>query len=218
MIQTTKRIVTCTLFFCLSGIVNAQDQTAAPATDQPLPESDTAIATRHALRFADSLVKADIYTEWNTYINLSCPSAIKFYGGKDGFKENVVTIHYRDEPKTEEKLPKLRVVNVMNDNIEKWQCVIEKVREKWDESRGKVKVYTYLIGESNDNGLNWKFVDASHNSLQNLIYILPTVFTSMEIPEGKIVYEDEVAAQEAAKAAQAAQPAAKKKPVKKATK
>ena len=209
MKQTTKRIVTCTLFVCLFSIVHAQDQTATVATpDQPLPESDTAIATRQALKFADSIVKADYYAEWSTYLNLSCTSAFKFYGGKEGYKENAVMIHYRDEPKTEEKIPKIQLLHLMND-IDTWQCVIEKVREKWDESRGKVKIYTYLIGESTDNGLNWKFIDASHNSVQNIIYILPTVFTTMEIPEGKIVYVDEVAAQEAA---QAAQPVAKKKP------
>jgi hypothetical protein len=215
MIQTTKRIVTCTLFVSLFSIAHAQDQTATVATpDQQLPESDTAIATRQALKFADSIVKADYYAEWSTYLNLSCTSAFKFYGGKEGYKENAVMVHYRDEPKTEEKVPKTQLVHLMND-IETWQCVIEKVREKWDESRGKVRVYTYLIGESTDNGLNWEFIDASHNSLQNIIYILPTVFTTMEIPEGKIVYVDEVAAQEAA---QAAQPVAKKKPVKKTIK
>ena len=123
-------------------------------------------------------------------------------------------VHYRDEPKTEEKVPKTQLLHLMND-MDTWQCVIEKVRQKWDEARGNVKVYTYLVGESNDNGLNWKFIDASHNSIPNIIYILPTVFTGMEIPEGKTVYEDEVAAQEAAKATQ---PAKKKAPVKKATK
>jgi hypothetical protein len=215
MTKTTKRIVTCALFICLFNTIHAQDQTATASTpDQSLPESDTAIATRHALQFADSLVKADFYVDWNTFLNLSCPSAFKFYGGKDGYKENAVMIHYRDEPKTEEKVPKTQLLHLMND-IETWQCVIEKVREKWDETRGKVKVYTYLVGESTDNGLNWKFIDVSHNSIPNVIYILPSIFTTMEIPEGKIVYVDEVAAQEAA---QAAQPVAKKKPVKKAAK
>jgi hypothetical protein len=215
MTKTTKRIVTCALFICLFNTIHAQDQTATASTpDQSLPESDTAIATRQALKFADSLVKADFYTDWTTYLNLSCPIAFKFYGGKDGYKENAVMIHYRDEPKTEEKVPKIQLLHLMND-IETWQCVIEKVREKWDESRGKVKVYTYLVGESTDNGLNWKFIDVSHNSIPNVIYILPSIFTTMEIPEGKIVYVDEVAAQEAA---QAAQPVAKKKPVKKVSK
>lgn len=220
MIQTTKRIVTCALFVCLSGIAYAQDQTATTTAGQSLPESDTAIATRHALRFADSLVKADFYADWNTYLKLTCPSAFKFYGGKEGFKENAVAVHYRDEPKTEEKIPAIKMLHLLND-IDKWQCVIEKVRDKWDDSRGKVKVYTYLIGESNDGGINWQFIDVSHNSIPNIIYILPSIFTTMEIPEGRIVYVDEVAAQEAAeeaaKAAKAAQSAAKKKPVKKAS-
>jgi hypothetical protein len=215
MTKTMKRIVTCALIICLFNTIHAQDQTATASTpDQSLPESDTAIATRQALKFADSLVKADFYTDWTTYLNLSCPIAFKFYGGKDGYKENAVMIHYRDEPKTEEKVPKIQLLHLMND-IETWQCVIEKVREKWDETRGKVKVYTYLVGESTDNGLNWKFIDVSHNSIPNVIYILPSIFTTMEIPEGKIVYVDEVAAQEAA---QAAQPVAKKKPVKKVSK
>jgi len=215
MIQTTKRFVTCALFICLCNLIHAQDQiTSVPTPDQPLPESDTAIATRQALKFADSLVKADFYTDWSTFMNLSCPSAFKFYGGKEGYKENAVMVHYRDEPKTEEKVPKIQLLHLMND-IDTWQCVIEKVREKWDESRGKVKVYTYLVGESTDNGLNWKFIDISHNSIPNVIYILPSIFTTMEIPEGKTIYVDEVAAQEAA---QAAQPVVKKKPVKKVSK
>ncbi|MBO9201246.1 MULTISPECIES: hypothetical protein [Niastella] len=220
MIQTTKCIITCALFICLSGIVHAQDQTAAPSTtDSSLPESDTAIATRNALKFAESLTKANFYAEWDTYMNLSMASAIKYYGGKDGFKEHVVTIHYHNEPKTEEKPEKLQLLNLLNKE-DTWQCVIEKVRESWDESRGKVKTFTYLLGESTDNGLTWKFVDASHNSLVNVIYIMPSVFGTLEIPEGKIVYVDEVAAQEAIQAEQAAKAAAaKKKPaVKKSTK
>jgi hypothetical protein len=213
------RSITCALFICLSGIAHAQDQTTTVPTDQPLPESDTAIAIRNALKFGDSLTRANFFAEWDTYMNLSAPSAIKYYGGKEGFKEHVVTIHYRNEPKTEEKPEKLHMVSMLND-IETWQCVIEKVRDSWDESRGKVKTTSYLIGESTDNGLTWKFIDASHNSLVNVIYIMPTVFSKLEIPEGKMIYVDEVAAQEAAQAEQAVKAAAvKKKPVvKKATK
>lgn len=212
MIQTTKRIVTCALFICLFSTVHAQDQTATISTpDQPLPESDSAIAARHALYFADSLVKANFFAEWPTYLNLTNPTAIKYYGGKEAFKEHVVTIHYRNEPKTEEKPEKLQLLHMMND-IDTWQCVIEKVRSTFDDARGNVKIYNYLIGESTDAGVTWKFIDVSHNSLVNVIYIMPSIFGNLAIPEGKTVYVDEVAAQEAA---QAAQPVAKKKPVKK---
>ncbi|WP_205512466.1 hypothetical protein [Longitalea arenae] len=213
MIQTTKRLVACALFICLSGIVHAQDQAAAAAPDQPLPPSDSVIAAQNAIRFADSLVKADFYTDWNTYLNLSMASAIKYYGGKEGYKESAVIAHYRNEPKTEEKPQTLRLVSMMND-IETWQCVIEKSRDWWDESRGKVKTTTYLVGESTDNGQTWKFIDVSHNSLQNIVYIMPSIFGTLEIPESKTIYVDEVAALEAAQAAQqAAKPTVKKKPV-----
>jgi hypothetical protein len=199
MIQTTKRIVTCALFICLLNSVHAQDQTATVSTpDQSLPESDSAIAARHALYFADSLVKANFYAEWPTYMSLTNP-----------FKEHVVTIHYRNEPKTEEKPEKLKLLHMMND-IDTWQCVIEKVRSTFDDTRGNVKIYNYLIGESTDAGVTWKFIDVSHNSLVNVIYIMPSIFGNLAIPEGKTVYIDEVAAQEAA---EAAQPVAKKKPV-----
>jgi len=207
-------MVTCALFICLSGMVYAQDQTTTPSTtDASLPESDTAIATRNALKFADSLIRANFYADWNTYMNLSEPSAIKYYGGKDGFKEHVITIHYRNEPKTEEKPEKLQMLSMLND-MDTWQCVIEKVRDSWDDSRGKVKTISYLVGESTDNGLTWKFIDVSHNSLVNVIYIMPSVFSKLEIPEGKTIYVDEVATQEAAKAEQAAK-AAKAAPKKK---
>jgi hypothetical protein len=214
MIKTTMRIVTCALFICLSVIVYAQNDIVPPATPgESLPESDTLIATRIALKFADSLTRADFYAEWDTYMNLSMPSAMKYYGGRDGFKEHVITFHYHNEPKSDEKPEKLQVLTMMNKD-DAWQCVIEKVRDSWDDSRGKVKTYSYLIGESTDNGGTWKFIDASHNSLVNVIYIMPSVFGNLPIPEGKIVYVDEVAAQEAVQAEQAAKAAAKKKPVK----
>jgi hypothetical protein len=213
MKQTTKRFVACALFICLSGIVHAQDQAATTSTpDQPLPESDSAIAARNALRFADSLVKADFYTEWNTYMNLSMASAIKYYGGKEGYKESVVIAHYRNEAKPEEKPQTLRLINLMND-IDTWQCVVEKTRDWWDGSRGKVKTTSYLVGESTDNGLTWKFVDVSHNAIQNIVYIMPSIFGTLEIPEGKTIYVDEVAILEAAQAEQAAKTTVKKKPV-----
>lgn len=218
MIQTTKCIITCALFICLFSFVHAQDQSTAAATgDQPLPESDTAIATRQALRFADSLVKAEFYADWSTYMALTNPSAIKYYGGKDGFKDHVVTLHYRNEPRPDEKPEKITMNTIMND-IETWQCVVEKDREYIDQSRGKVKILSYLIGESTDNGATWKFVDASQNTLENFNVIMPTVFGTLGIPESKTIYVDEVAAQEAAKQEQAAQAAAKKKSMMKKSK
>lgn len=160
-------------------------------------QSDTAIAIDKAMLFADSLVKASFYQNWNTYLNLSNPSAIKYYGGKEGFKDHVVTHYFHNESSLEEKPETVSMISMMNDGIEEWQCVIEKVRHTFFESR-KVKIHTYLLGRSLDNGLNWTFVDVGHNSVANVIYIFPEIFGTLAIPELRMVYEDDVAAQEQA--------------------
>jgi hypothetical protein len=216
MIMTPKRTVGCALFICLFGFVHAQDQATAgssqvqtastPAQEQSLPESDSAIAKRQALKFADSLLKANFYTEWPTYMSLTCPSAIKYYGGKSGFQEHVVTMRYRNETQPGERPEKTAMVTLMN-NVDTWQCVIEKSRETFSEDRGRAIKHSYLVGESTDNGLTWKFIDVSYNTIENVINIMPTIFGNLPIPEAKTVYPDEVAAQEAP------QPAVKKKPI-----
>jgi len=159
-------------------------------------QSDTSFSTQQALLFADSLVKANYYQNWNVYESLSCPSAIKYYGGKDGFHEHIVEAYYRNEPKVEEKPETVKMVTIMNDNIEQWQCVIEKIRDAYMEDSRKAKVYTYLVGQSLDNGKTWKFIDVSHNNIENVIYIMPDIFTSLAIPERKLVYDDQVVAEE----------------------
>lgn len=156
-------------------------------------ESDTAIATRNALRFADSLMKAHFYQDWKTYVDLSCPSAIKYYGGPQQFKEHVVTIYFRNEPKLEEKPETIRVIEMRND-IDQWQCVVEKVRNTYMNDK-KAIVTSYLVGQSLDAGATWKFVDISHNSLDNFAFIFPPIFGDMAIPLGKTIYPDEVVAQ-----------------------
>jgi hypothetical protein len=199
--QTTKSLLT-TLLLCVSfSFARAQ--------------SDTAIATEKALFFADSLVKANFYQNWQIYTALSCQSAINFYGGKEGFKEHLVLMYYRNEPLQEEKREMLRMVHLMND-VDQWQCVIEKIRSTWINEK-KAKVYTYLVGQSVDNGQTWKFVDVSHNSMENLSHVMPGIFREMPVPLGKREFDDEVALQQEA-AAQAASTTTKKTTTKKKSK
>jgi len=187
--KTTKAVFAALLCACTIPSV-AQNQAIAYQTQgSPVIESDSAIATRFALQFADSLVKAHFYQDWNTYMALSIPSAIKYYGGKEAFRENVVIYYFRNEPKVEEKPEKCKLITLMNDHMDSWQCVIEKVRDTWINDH-KAKVYSYLVGESLDNGLNWKYIDVSQNLTQNVIYLMPSVFSSLPIPEGKTVYEN----------------------------
>lgn len=155
-------------------------------------ESDTAIATRNALKYADSIVKANFYQDWKTFMDLSCPSAIKYYGGPVQFKERVVLIYFRNEPKLEEKPETVRIIGMLNE-IDQWQCVVEKVRNTFINDK-KAIITSYLVGQSLDAGETWKFVDVSHNSMESVAYLLPNIFDKLAIPLGKTVYPDEVVA------------------------
>ena len=167
-------------------LLSATQQTSAQ-------ESDTAIATRNALRYADSIVKANFYQDWKTYMDLSNPQAIRYYGGPQPFKENVINNYFRNEPKLEEKPEAIRILEMRND-IDQWQCVVEKTRNTFTEGK-KTIITTYLVGQSLDAGETWKFLDVSHNSLDNLANIFPTIFDDLPIPLAKTVFPDEVVAQ-----------------------
>ncbi|MGZ5246653.1 MAG: hypothetical protein ACXWV5_06420 [Flavitalea sp.] len=54
------------------------------------PLSREASVSKRAEIFADSLVKAFEAADWNVYMNLSFPGAIKYYGGKKGYLEHVI--------------------------------------------------------------------------------------------------------------------------------
>ncbi|AXY78062.1 hypothetical protein D3H65_30505 [Paraflavitalea soli] len=155
-------------------------------------ESDTAIATRNALKYADSIVKANFYQDWKTFMDLSCPTAIKYYGGPVQFKERVVLIYFRNEPKLEEKPETIRILEMRNE-INEWQCVVEKVRNTFINDK-KAIITSYLIGQSLDAGETWKFIDVSHNSMESVAYLLPGIFDKLTIPLSTTVYPGEVVA------------------------
>lgn len=181
---------------CIGIIISCQSTLALAQTDAAT-QSDTAISTQKALIFADSLIKANFYQEWDAYISLSCQTAIKYYGGKESFKEHIIENYYRNEPAITEKPITLRMVTMMTDRVSEWQCVIEKLRDTYGENSRKEKIYTYLVGQSTDNGQSWKFIDVGNDDIRNVIYIMPNIFGSLAIPEKKIVYDDEVEAQKA---------------------
>ncbi|MDF2192491.1 hypothetical protein [Paraflavitalea sp. CAU 1676] len=153
-------------------------------------DNDSTLAASNALKAAESLIKASFYQDWKSYADLSNPSAIKFYGGPQQFKEHVVTMYFRNEPKLEEKPETLRITELRND-VDQWQSVIEKVRNTFIDGK-KAIITSYIVGQSLDGGKTWKFIDVSHNSLENLAFIFPTIFTDLTIPLGKTVIPSEI--------------------------
>lgn len=177
--QITKALLTGAVIFCRISVAAAQT-----------PENtDSLNAVKQALFYGDSLMKCHFHQEWAPYMALYNPNAIHYYGGKEKFKEHVVIHYFRNEPKVLEKPEKLRILNMQND-VEKWQCVIEKVRNTWIDDR-KATITSYLVGCSADNGITWKFVDVSHNTLSNLGNIIPEIFSNTTIPLGKTIYVDD---------------------------
>lgn len=163
---------------------------ALSATTSKAQDNDSTVASANALKYADQLIKASFYQDWKAYSDLSNPSAIKFYGGPQQFKEHVVTMYFRNAPQQEEKPETLRITELRND-VDQWQAVIEKVRNTFIDGK-KAIITTYLVGQSLDAGATWKFIDVSHNSLDNLAFIFPTIFTDLTIPLGKTVIPSEI--------------------------
>lgn len=158
-----------------------------------------------ALYFADSLMRSAFFEDWKSFENLSIYNAIKYYGGKEGFNEHVRMLYYHYVNTFEEKPQSVKMVTMMNNGTDEWQCVVEKIRNTFIENRA-CRVYSYLVGQSKDDGDNWKFMDVSHNSVKNVIFIFPEIFSMLAIPDGKTIYEEEeiaaqIAAEEAAKKA-----------------
>jgi type IV secretory pathway TraG/TraD family ATPase VirD4 len=150
-------------------------------------QTDTAIATGRALVFADSLLKSFRYNNIEQYIRLSYPGVIKYYGGRKNFQEFILRARTINSSSGENSTEKIRVIQMMND-ISEWQCVIEKSYETTIDGK-KAVVISYLIGQSKDEGQNWKFFDVAFNSVENVIYIMPDIFDTLAIPQRQVVYE-----------------------------
>ncbi len=166
-------------------------------------QPDTAKISQNALSFADSLVKADAYGNWSSYADLAPLSVIKYYGGKDGFAQHVAAGRRRTTSEIEEAAPELKLLT-LETLKDQWQCVIRLSRYFHKEGM-QYHVVTYLIGQSLDEGENWKLFDISYNSVANIIYIFPDILGDIAIKEPVVLsqeQEDKLAQQQAAAAAQ----------------
>ncbi len=170
--KALKTVVFCLALSCVMHSANAQ--------------SDSAVAAQRALSFADSFSKSFRYSEWDDYISLSCPGVIKYYGGREGYKQYVIRARATCNVQQKEKMELIQLIN----DIREWQCVVRRTRETVIDGR-KAEVISYLVGQSKDEGLNWKYFDVAYNSVENVIYIMPDIFDRLAIPQRQIIYEKE---------------------------
>ena len=173
-------------------------------------QPDTAAISRNALTFADSLVKTDAYGNFSSYAGLAPASVLKYYGGADGYIQHVSQLRTRTTSEQEEMYPVLNVetLRTMDDQ---WQCVI-RVSRYFHKDNVQYHYVTYFVGQSKDEGVNWRLFDVSYNPVGNMIYIFPEVITDLPIKLPVILsqeQEDKLAQQQTAAAAQGAKKAKK---------
>lgn len=162
-------------------------------------QTDTAKLAQKALFFADSLVKTEKYESWSAYTNLVIPSVVKYYGGKDGFIEHVQKGRAHLVSTLEEDAPTLKLLHLLQTQNGEWQCVIQESRYIHRDDK-KLHITTYFVGQSKDEGENWRLFDVGYNKVANIIYMMPDVYGDLPIPEHTIISTDEELAAEAAAA------------------
>lgn len=159
------------------------------ATQIGYTQPDTARITKNALAYADSLVKADAFSNWSAYADLAPRSIIKYYGGKDGYIQHVSVIRLKTTSEIQEAPPQLKLIALEN-RQDQWQCEIQLSRYFHKEDK-QYHYTTYLIGQSLDEGETWKLFDVSCNSVANIIYMFPDIMDDIAISEPSVLTQDQ---------------------------
>jgi hypothetical protein len=148
-------------------------------------QPDAATMTRNALRDADSLIRVDSFENYSAYADLTPPSVIKYYGGKDAFVEHIRVARLRVTSTIAEPAPELKVLQLLNVVNDEWQCVIRESRY-FHKADQKYHLVTYFIGQSKDGGDDWRLFDVGYNKVSNIISMFPEILGDLEIKEAVI--------------------------------
>jgi hypothetical protein len=168
-------------------------------------QPDTATISRNALTFADSLVKTDAYGNTSSYAGLAPASLLKYYGGEDGYIQHVYQMRGRTTSEQDELYPVINV-ETLRAVDRQWQCVI-RVSRYFHKDNVRYHYITFFVGQSKDEGANWRMFDVSYNTVANMIYIFPEVITDLPIKQPVILSQDQeekLAQQQTAAATQGA--------------
>ncbi|MEO8582221.1 MAG: hypothetical protein ABI415_00420 [Flavitalea sp.] len=171
--KALKTFVFLSACLCVTSLLDAQKKNS--------------IATIHAIKFADSLNQAFKKNDWNDYLSISYPGVIKYYGGTRDFKEYIARTRNINSSIANESPEKVQVVQMVN-QINEWQCVVEKTRSTMIDGK-KAQIVSYMVGQSMDEGNTWKYFDVAYSSPENLVYIMPDIFHNISVPQRKIIFE-----------------------------
>jgi hypothetical protein len=151
-------------------------------------QPDSAKISQKALLYADSLVKADTYQNWLTYVSLAPASVIKYYGGLDAYSGHVQQVRAYTTSLLEEAAPELQMQTLVTFK-DQWQCVIRLSRYFHRDDK-KYHLVSYLVGQSRDEGETWKIFDVNYNTVANMMQIFPEIL-DMPIKEAASLTEEQ---------------------------
>ena len=151
-------------------------------------QPDSAKIAQKALLYADSLVKADTYQNWLTYVSLAPASVIKYYGGLDAYSGHVQQVRAYTTSFLQEAAPELQMQTLVTLK-DQWQCVIRLSRYYHRDDK-KYHLVSYLIGQSKDEGETWRVFDVNYNTVKNLMQIFPEIM-DMPIKETAALTEEQ---------------------------
>jgi hypothetical protein len=146
-------------------------------------QSREAIVSQHALADADSLLSAFQNNRSGQYTEMSYPGVITYYGGIRNYQQYIE----RERALSDSTSEKTEIVQLLNNNNE-WQCVIKKTHPRIIDGK-KAYIVSYLVGQSTDNGMTWKYFDVAFNSVANIAYIMPDKFEGLTIPRRQVIFE-----------------------------
>ena len=152
-----------------------------------IAQSGSPLASQQSILFADSLNNAIRKGHQDDYVALSYPGIVRYYGGKQGYQKFIERSGKINAGNIAEKKEKLEFLQMVSEEAE-WQCVLKKTRETFIDGR-KAEIISYMVGQSKDNGLTWKYIDVAYNSSENLVYIMPDIFGKLSIPQRQIIFE-----------------------------
>jgi hypothetical protein len=153
-----------------------------------ISQQDSALISRRALQYADSLTTAFKDHNWNRYLAISYPGIVTYYGGTKSYKAYVERARAINNSSAINEKTRLELIQLADNHSGEWQCVIRKTAPAVIDGQ-KAQVISYLIGQSTDNGAGWKFLDVSSNSAENIAYMMPDKFTALTIPQRRIIFE-----------------------------
>jgi hypothetical protein len=146
-------------------------------------QSREEVVSKRALVSADSLLSAFQNNRSGQYTEMSYPGVISYYGGIRNYQQYIERARAVSDGAPE----KTEIVQLLHNNNE-WQCVIKKTHPRIIDGK-KAYIVSYLVGQSTDNGMTWKYFDVAFNSVANIGYIMPDKFEQLTIPQRQVIFE-----------------------------